>query len=180
MKNHFLIKFDDWKNTSSYRFLIDNVNFLESPARFLEGASFWDRRILAKLVQKCYSFEDTTGAWHKIDKRVRFCEFCLKMNVFSRGDEVHYLVSCPRFDSLRSKLHIVASEIVPTLFSKYLGKPTTQFQYHVLAKFVRQSFDLLPDPYRRDLSQSIYRLLYPFEPVPAKKWIIMSCQLLIV
>ena len=149
MEKYFFRVIEEWKNNTSYKFLTENVVFKEHHPQFLDKASYWDRRVLVKLVLKGYHFESTTGAWHKIDKRVRFCEYCLSNNVFSLGDEEHYLLKCPKFSKNRSKLSIPSSDILPILFNKFLGNTTTSCQYHSLAKFIKQSFDQLPDPYCR-------------------------------
>ena len=147
----FQNQFVNWSTTSSFRFLVDKVKF---PGRvhFLNCADFYDRRILSRIFLRTFKFESVCGAWHKLDQRLRICQFCADLLKVAQGDEVHYMVDCPRFSVNRmkclSRLHIGIEDFIPTLANKSRGTTSTTFlQYKEIAKFIRLSFDQLPDPF---------------------------------
>ena len=133
---------------SGYTFLREYCMTFGLPAHFLDVASFWNRRVLARFVLKGYKFESVTGAWHNLIRKERFCQYCWKnCGTISLGNEKHYLEKCPRFQIEREKIGYPASDLISILFNKRPTSVTTLHQYHALAKFIKVSFDQLSDPF---------------------------------
>ena len=148
LHSHFRQELETWVANSSFSFLSQNRTNLHKPAHFLNTANFWDRRTIARLFLKGYKFESVTGAWHNLDKRERFCQFCInQLSKVAIGDEYHYLVVCPRFQISRNKIGFSASEIIQRMCNNLKDSTTTASHYHTLAKFIRVSFDHLRDPF---------------------------------
>ena len=144
----------NWAHSSSYRFLTQNHKHDSPRLAFLDNSSFWDRRVFARILLKGYKMEETTGPWHKIEARERFCQHCINHAYRARiGDENHYLFDCPRFETSRSKVGLSAEDILHSIFADISDVPHAT-QYHALAKYIHTSFAWL------------IVSLYPFDPIP--------------
>ena len=60
------------------------------------------RRILSNFRCSSHTLNVEIGRHKNIDYNLRFCDSCLKRNVFVIEDEFHFLLNCPQSDELRS------------------------------------------------------------------------------
>ena len=150
LDTHFESYFHDWTTDCSYRHLVSHHKF--GTASFLNQATLFDRKILARFWLRCFHFEVVCGTRHNLVFAERFCESCFKDG--SRivlGDEIHYLLHCPRFVQQRqllcNTLHITVDELYPIVCN--LTCSSFPSPCRAIAKFFQTSFGHLQDPYEQ-------------------------------
>ena len=149
---HYTTKMKVWAKNSSYRTLVQSIDF-ENRAGFLDYSNFWERRFICKFFLRCYNFEMSTGMRHRMIPQERFCVYCIQnLSRVCLGDEAHYLESCPRFSPQRDRccsiLNVSQNELMNILCGKNLVETVPPSVYFAnLARFIRTSFSHLADPF---------------------------------
>ena len=59
------------------------------------------RKVLANFRCSSHSLMIEAGRHQNIDRNLRFCQMCLKRNVYIVEDEFHFFLVCPAFDDIR-------------------------------------------------------------------------------
>ena len=59
------------------------------------------RKVLANFRCSSHSLMIEAGRHQNIDRNLRFCQMCLKHNVYIVEDEFHFFLVCPAFDDIR-------------------------------------------------------------------------------
>lgn len=85
-----------------------------------------------------------TGRHLKIDREFRFCEFCLKSNVYSVEDEFHMLLVCLLYSNLRQELFLQQwlNKIICLQTFYIIMSDKNNSNIFSLSKFIYKSFIL--------------------------------------
>ena len=102
------------------------------------------RRILSNFRCSSHTLNVEIGRHKNIDYNLRFCDSCLKRNVFVIEDEFHFLLNCPQYDELRS-LYFVDEwkNAYPTITLFYrIMSDNKEINIKQLAKYLIEAFKL--------------------------------------
>ena len=143
---YFQDKFVSWRNLCSYKFLTESHTIFQRMT-FLDSSRFHDRRTICRLYLRVINFEIVTGTRHKIEKSLRFCQFCIEnLFVAKIGDEKHYLYTCPNYSEGRK--HLCSNlGIDMGNMSNAITNPRSYTDCLHIARFIRE-FVRLPDTFQ--------------------------------
>ena len=117
-----------------------NVN---KPASYLgHGIPIKYRKAISRLRLGSNRLEITRGKYTKLPREKRICKFCNSEEHI--GDELHFLLSCPKHKSRREELI----------------KTVTEIDISFISLQKKDKFNFLLNPYNRNISMSVGKFTY--------------------
>ena len=138
--------------SSKYSFLLNcfpSFDFRE----YVNFSTPQGRNTIAKLLFSMHHMEIETGRWNNVDRRIRFCTYCMKnRSVYEIGDELHYISFCPQFEHIRrrcsEKLAIANVSFLDVISGHFYPDTSIYYKYAVVSTFVSFVLNTLKLAYR--------------------------------
>ena len=107
------------------------------------------KRALSNFRCSGHSLNFETGRHQNIDRELRYCNYCLKSNIYSIEDELHMLLLCPLYSNLRTEFFLqrwLCRHICNQSFYDIMSTKNNNENFR-LSKFIYKAF-LLRNKYQ--------------------------------